>query len=80
LRKAELDKAAADFALLSEQKAKKENQLEQAQESLENAEKDIQVRQQIWFMFSDLTNIGKEEADTKAKRWSRRAEERHSQR
>jgi len=47
LRKAELDKAAADFALLSEQKAKKENQLEQAQESLENAEKDIQVRQQI---------------------------------
>mgnify|MGYP006983396702 CR=1 FL=1 len=54
LRKAELDKAAADFALLSEQKTKKESQLEQVQESLENTEKDIQVRLQLFYGCSFL--------------------------
>lgn len=53
LKKAELDKAAADFALLSEQKVKLGIQLEQVQESLENAEKDIAVTIFFSFLYLD---------------------------
>lgn len=43
-KKAELEKAAADYALLSEQKSKLNEQIIQLQESLDTAEKDVSVR------------------------------------
>ena len=50
-----MDKALADFALLSEQKAKQAMEMAQIQENLDNAEKEISVSSDLPLVSQSLT-------------------------